>query len=439
MRIGPLVILCALLAAPAIVHARGADGDFEQRRSSHFVLHQDVAIEERGGLRGSRRFEQQVLDELERAYDALGEWLALRPPRRIDVVVYDPARFDATFAGQFRFPAAGVYHGVIRVRGDRQLTVSLSRVLHHELVHAALDAAAPSLWLPGWVNEGPAEGVEARTAGQRGLGRRERAVLAELARQGLLAPLGALAAPSFAGLERSAAQVAYLQSYALIDHLVRLEGERSLGDFIAELIQSRSLDRALHRVYRLDAATLEAPGAGEAGVSGTSGSAEDPLAASGDPAPDFALVDQEGGRVSLAALRGKVVLLDFVFTSCPGPCPILTGILRDVRDGLSPADRARVQLVSITLDPARDTPEVLREYASARRIDPQGWSFATGPAADVDAVARAYGVGSVRAASGEIEHTVATFLIDGEGRIARRYLGTTHDPAAIRADVEGLL
>jgi len=174
-------------------------------------------------------------------------------------------------------------------------------------------------------------------------------------------------------------------------------------------------------------------------VSGKSGSADDPLAASGDPAPDFALVDQDARPVSLTALRGKVVLLDFVFTSCPGPCPILTGILRDVREGLSPADRARVQLVSITLDPERDTPEVLREYASQRKIDPQGWSFVTGPIADVDAVARAYGVGSVRAPSGEIDHTVATFLIDGEGRIARRYLGTTHEPAAIRADVVELL
>ncbi len=190
---------------------------------------------------------------------------------------------------------------------------------------------------------------------------------------------------------------------------------------------------------RLEIVALEAPGAGEAGSSGASGGGADPLAASGDAAPDFALVDQDARPLALAALRGKVVLLDFVYTSCPGPCPILTGLLRDVREGLSPADRARVQLVSITIDPAHDTPEVLREYASQHRIDPQGWSFATGPAADIDAVAHAYGVGSIRQANGEIEHTVATFLIDREGRIARRYLGTTHDPAAIRADIERLL
>src|SRR2546423_1267924 len=157
-------LACALGAAPPIAaRTRGADGEFEQRRSSHFVLHEDVAFDDANGLHGSRHFEQQVLAELERAYDALGEWLALRPQHRIDVLVYDPARFDADFAGRFRFPAAGFYQGVIRVRGDTQLTAPLSRVLHHELVHAALDAAAPTLWLPGWVNEGVAEWFEART------------------------------------------------------------------------------------------------------------------------------------------------------------------------------------------------------------------------------------------------------------------------------------
>jgi len=197
--------------------------------------------------------------------------------------------------------------------------------------------------------------------------------------------------------------------------------------------------RIAKRGGRFEIVALEAPGAGEAGVSGASGGDADPLAAAGEPAPDFALVDQDARPLSLAALRGKVVLLDFVYTRCPGPCPILTGILRDAREGLSPADRARVQLVSITLDPEHDTPEVLRGWAEKRRIDTQGWSLVTGAAADVDKIARAYGVGSVRQPSGEIEHTVATFLIDRDGKIVRRYLGTTHDPAAIRADVEAFL
>jgi hypothetical protein len=254
-----LIAACAIgLLVPAAARARGADGDFEQRTSAHFVLHQDVAIDESGGFRGSRRFEQQVLEELERAYDALGDWYALRPRRKIEVVVYDPQRFDAAFAGRFRFPAAGFYHGVIRVRGDTRLTTALSRVLHHELVHAALDAAAPTLWLPGWVNEGAAEWFEARVSGQRSLSVGQRAALAGLARGGELHSLDSLAAPSFAAMSSRAAQVAYLESYALIEYLARHHGERSVAEFLAELIASRNLDRALRRVYRLDAASLEA-------------------------------------------------------------------------------------------------------------------------------------------------------------------------------------
>jgi protein SCO1/2 len=190
---------------------------------------------------------------------------------------------------------------------------------------------------------------------------------------------------------------------------------------------------------RFEIVALTAPGGDEAGLSGASGGGGDPLAQAGEPAPDFALVDQDAQPLSLAALRGKVVLLDFVYTRCPGPCPILTGIHQAVRAGLSAVQRERVQLVSITLDPAHDTPEVLRAYASARRIETRGWAFVTGPAGDVDAVARAYGVGHLRPRTGEIEHTVATFLIDREGRIARRYLGTTHAPDAIRADIEKVL
>jgi protein SCO1/2 len=187
---------------------------------------------------------------------------------------------------------------------------------------------------------------------------------------------------------------------------------------------------------RFEIVALDASGASEAGTSGGGG---DPLAAAGEPAPDFTLVDQDARPISLAALRGKAVLLDFVYTSCTGPCPILTGIHRHVRDGLSEADRARVQLVSITLDPEHDTPAVLRAWAGARHLETRGWSFVTGPTADVDAVVRAYGVGSVRQPNGDIVHTVATFLISRDGMIARRYLGVTHESAEIRADIAALL
>ena len=222
------------------------------------MLYQDVDIDQSGGFHGSRRFEQEVLAELERAYESLDRLLGLRPERKIDVVVYDPGIFDAHFAGMFRFSAAGFYHGVIRVRGTTRVTPYLSRVLHHELVHAAFDAAAPSLVLPGWLNEGCAEWFEARALGHRGLSRRQAAAMSRLARSGGLMSLAQLSAPAFGHFGPDGARIAYLQSHALIEHLVRHYGERRLPRFYEHFMRSRNLDRSLKRVYRMDSRTLEA-------------------------------------------------------------------------------------------------------------------------------------------------------------------------------------
>lgn len=252
------VALVACLLAPGVSFAQGADGDFERRTSAHFVLQQDVAIDRSGGFHGSRRFELQVLDDLENAFARLEALLGLRPERRLTVWVYDADVFDREFAGLFRFPAAGFYGGVIRVRSAPRHTGELSRVLHHELVHAAFDGAAPSLVLPAWINEGTAEWFEARALGKRGLSPGERGALARLAAGGSLMSLDALSVPAFGHLAPHAAQVAYLQSYALIDFLVRRHGEGRLAQFLDSLLRSRSLDRSLRRVYRLDRARLEA-------------------------------------------------------------------------------------------------------------------------------------------------------------------------------------
>ena len=250
--------LCFLLSAPAGALDRGADGEFGQRSSAHFQLYQDVAIDRSGGIYGTRHFEQQILAELERAYDELDDYLGLRPGRKIEVVVYDPAVFDQQFAGAFRFAAAGFYHGVIRIRGATALDVRLSRVLHHELVHAALDAAAPSYTLPAWLNEGLAEWFEARTQGKRHLDGREQAMLSGAKANGVLFSLASLSTPSFGHLHQNAAQLAYLQSYGMVEFLANQRGERSLREFCERLIRTRSLDRSIKHVYRADLQTLEA-------------------------------------------------------------------------------------------------------------------------------------------------------------------------------------
>lgn len=244
----------------------GADGRFESRRSAHFLLLQDVDLDQRTGPRGTSRFEHDVLDVLEAAYDQLDDLLGLRPRRRLEVQIHDAARFDEAFAGRFPFRIAGFYGGVIRIRGDLRVTPALAATLRHELVHAALDAEAPGLVLPAWLEEGTAEWFESRAAGRPALDPRERAWLAEAGARGELLGIDALSGPSFAGLPGDSAALAYLQSRALVDQLVQLGGERELRAFLARVLRTGNLDRALAASSGVDAPGLEAALLADLGV-----------------------------------------------------------------------------------------------------------------------------------------------------------------------------
>jgi hypothetical protein len=260
LRLLPLPLLLLLVfafAAASGARDRGADGEFEKRTSSHFVLYQDVDIDETSGLRGSRRFEQQVLKTLESAYDRLGEYLGLRPSRPITVVIYDPDVFDARFAGRFAFPIAGFYQGTVHVRGGARMSDQLVRVLHHELVHAALAAEAPSLVIPAWLNEGLAEWFDARAVGQRLLSARQYGLLVKNARSGRLYTLDDLSRPNLAHLGPRSAHLAYLQSHAFVEFLVRNHGERTLRELCLGYMRTKNLERSLRRSYRVSLARLE--------------------------------------------------------------------------------------------------------------------------------------------------------------------------------------
>jgi hypothetical protein len=245
------------VAGSALARDRGADGRFDQRSSTHFLLLEDVDIDVRSGPRGSRAFEREVLGALEEGYDLLDDLLGLRPRRKIEVLVYDAAVFDRTFAGLFPFPAAGFYGGSIRVRGEAHLSARLRATLHHELVHAALDAMAPNLVLPAWLHEGLAEWFAARAAGRAPLSPGEAALLARLGAEGRLPPIERLSLPTFARLDGETAGVAYLQSRALIAELVRAGGAGAPAALVERLLRTGDLDRSLERAAGLDVAGLE--------------------------------------------------------------------------------------------------------------------------------------------------------------------------------------
>ncbi len=244
-------MLAITLAAPVagVARERGPDGKFERRESAHFTLYEDVGLERWSGRGGARAFERQVIAVLENAYDRVGGVLRLRPALSVRVAVYDPADFDRRFAGAFGFRAAGFFDGAIHVRGSSQIDGRLVRTLHHEYVHAALAAAAPSLALPAWVNEGLAEWFENLALGKRRLSAGEYAVLQAGARRGLLPTLPGLSTPSFSHQSEGEAALSYLWSYAAIERLAREGGDRGLERFVARLLRGRDLGAALRKVY----------------------------------------------------------------------------------------------------------------------------------------------------------------------------------------------
>ena len=155
-------------------------------------------------------------------------------------------------------------------------------------------------------------------------------------------------------------------------------------------------------------------------------------------APDFALISQDGAEVTLAALRGKVVALTFIYASCPDVCPMLTDKLARVQDALGSDFGSKIAFVSITTDPERDTPEVLKRYSEDFEANLAGWSFLTGERAAVLDVAHRYGVVVAKAADGQVDHTMLTTLIDRQGTMRVQYLGYRFDEEEFRHDLQGL-
>ena len=156
-------------------------------------------------------------------------------------------------------------------------------------------------------------------------------------------------------------------------------------------------------------------------------------------APPFTLTSQDGMPVALADLRGKVVALAFIYTGCPDICPLLTQKMVQVQDELGAAFGARVAFVSITLDPERDTPEVLKDYAQFWGAKLDGWAFLTGSPEAVRDVTHRYGVFFAKKEDGSVDHTQLTTLVDADGQMRVQYLGARFDPEEFRRDLMSLV
>jgi protein SCO1/2 len=135
---------------------------------------------------------------------------------------------------------------------------------------------------------------------------------------------------------------------------------------------------------------------------------------------DASLADQDGRKLRFYtdALKGKTVVLNVTYTNCTEACPLITRALLQVRDELGSAFGTQVFFVTLTSDPARDTPRALKEFAQKQGADIAGWSFLTGRKEDVDLILKRLGVYSENAE----EHATVLYVMDVDAKRMRKML-----------------
>lgn len=149
--------------------------------------------------------------------------------------------------------------------------------------------------------------------------------------------------------------------------------------------------------------------------------ADSPLTVFGN-VPDFTLIERSGRKVSLADLKGKVWVADFIFTHCGGPCPIMTRRMRELHRALE-EQKLEVQTVSISVDPETDTPDVLKEYATMFKVDAYPWFFLTGDQQEIfDLSIKGFMLTAQNVDdSDQVDHSPRFVLVDKKGQIRGYY------------------
>ena len=161
------------------------------------------------------------------------------------------------------------------------------------------------------------------------------------------------------------------------------------------------------------------------------------------PAPDFTLRTADGRTVRLADLRGKVVVLHFIYTSCPDVCPLHAEKLAAVQAMVNATPmKDRVVFASVTTDPSRDTPDVLRNYGPAHGLDPANWLFLTTAEGQLEnatrKLAEAFGHTFTKSEDGIQAHGIVTHVIDKEGRWRANFHGLDFAPVNLVTFVNAL-
>lgn len=159
--------------------------------------------------------------------------------------------------------------------------------------------------------------------------------------------------------------------------------------------------------------------------------------------PDFTYTDQNGKPIGLKDLKGKVWLTNFIFTRCPDICPPMTANMSKVQQHLK-EEGIEAEIISFSVDPEHDTPEVLKEFSSNYKVDESSWHFVTGyPLPEIQVMVKETFKGMVEHQKGPSEdvpllvnHPSQFYLVDGEGKVVRFYDGLQPDPKQIAKEIK---
>jgi protein SCO1/2 len=162
------------------------------------------------------------------------------------------------------------------------------------------------------------------------------------------------------------------------------------------------------------------------------------------PAPDFTLRDADGNTVRLADLRGKVIVLNFVYASCPDICPLHSERIAEVQAMVNETPmKGQVRFISVTTDPVGDAPEVLREYGPAHGLDSVNWTFLTKmpdqPENATRRLAESYDHKFTKTKDGYQVHGIVTHVIDREGHWRANFHGLKFQPVNLVLFVNALV
>ena len=134
--------------------------------------------------------------------------------------------------------------------------------------------------------------------------------------------------------------------------------------------------------------------------------------------------------------RGKIVVLDFIFTRCPGPCPLLSLKFSQLQQKLGDRLGKDVMLLSVSIDPRHDTPAVLKEYAQRYSANLAGWKFLVGSTRDTLMTASAFGADYESNQDGIVDHRLVTCVIDREGIVVKEFSGTNYTVEELMTGIE---